>query len=218
VAAQILADAAAPALRAAPFPLELTFLITGWARLADGQTLRPHFLLVSNTYDPNGKRRALPGADFSSFERVLKPDEVFAGRAIGESLRKGRGKYIDRVLKRMLEHGAGPKAAMRAFVNEIHNTSRPGGTTVGEKILAFSIPKSAAERTYKTGHSTMLATEPDLFNAAFCYFDPAYSQLRQYGPTFVCGAAAMTDVETENDPSRDYQSSSARILHLPKRE
>lgn len=216
-ASLVLANAAAPALRAAAFSLELTFLIAGWARLADGQTLRPHFLLISNMYDPEGKSRPTPGADFFSFERVLKPDEVFAGRVIGEPLRKGRGNYLNRVLRRMLKHGAGPKPAMRAFVSEIHNTSRPG-STVGEKILAFSIPRSAAERTYRTGQFTLLATEPDLLNTAFCYFDPEYSQLRQYGPTCVCGASAMTDIETESDPSRDYQSSSARILHLPKRE
>jgi hypothetical protein len=104
---------------------------------------------------------------------------------------------------------------MQAFIREIVNTSRTG-STVGEKILAFSIPKAAAERTYQTGDHMMLATEPNLRNAAFCYFDPAYSQLRQYGPTSTCGESAVTDVETEDDPARDYQSSSVRLLHLPK--
>jgi hypothetical protein len=214
VAAQILANAAGPAQRAAPFSLELTFLIAGWARSADGQSLQPHFLRVSNIHGLDGQPRA-PGPDFLVFERVLKPDEVVAGEVIGHPLRKGRGKYLDRVLRRMLKHGAGPKPAMQAFVTEILNTSR-AGHTVGERILAFSIPKGAAEQTYRTGQSMMLATEPDLSNAAFCYFDPEYSQLSQYGPTSTCGNSAVTDVETENDPSRDYQSSSLRILYLPK--
>jgi hypothetical protein len=105
---------------------------------------------------------------------------------------------------------------MQAFVREIVNTSQSVGT-VGKKILAFSIPKAAAERIYQTGDYMMLGTEPDLRNVAFCYFDPAYSQLRQYGPASICGESAVTDVKTENDPTRDYQSSSFRILHLPKR-
>jgi hypothetical protein len=215
VAAQILADAAAPALRAAPFLLELTFLIAGWTRLADRQTLKPHFLLVSNVHDPDGKGRATPGSDFHCFERRLKTEEVYVSRVIGHPLPNGRGKYLDRFLRRLLRHKVGPKPAMQAFANEIVNTSRPGGT-VGKKILAFSIPKAAAERTYQTGNYMLLATEPNLRNTAFCYFDPAYSQLRQYGPTSTCGESAVTDVETENDPARDYQSSSVRLLHLPK--
>jgi hypothetical protein len=213
-AARILAHAAESALKMAPFALELTFLITGWARLADGQTLRPHFLVVSNKYQPDGTLRATLGSDFAAFERVLKPDDLLAGHVIGQDLRDGRAKYLVRILRRMLEHGAGPKPAMRALVSEIHHTVRPGGT-VGEKILAFAIPKAAAERTYRTGHAVMLASEPDLINAAFCYFDPAYSQLHQYGPTSVCGAAAVTDLETQSHPT-GYGRSGFRILHLPK--
>jgi len=216
VAAQILADAAAPALKAAPFLLELTFLVAGWTRVADKQTVQPHFLLISNMYDPNGKGRATPGSDFHRFERILETEEVYASRVIGQPLPKGRGRDLDRLLRRLLKRGEGPKSAMQAFVREIVNASRPGGT-VGQRALAFSIPKGAAERTLHTGHSMVLAMEPDLHNAAFCYFDPAYSQLHQYGPTFTCGECALTDVETEDDPTGDYQSSSVKYLHLPPR-
>ena len=62
----------------------------------------------------------------------------------------------------------------------------------------------------------MLAMEPNLLTTAFCYFDPAYSQLRQHGPTFVCGDSAVTDVETTDDPYRNFQSSQFKILHMPK--
>jgi hypothetical protein len=118
-------------------------------------------------------------------------------------------------LRRMLKHKIGPKPAMQAFAREILHTSEVRNS-VGEKVLAFSIPISAARRTYETGNQMMLAMEPNLSSAAFCYFDPAYSQLRQYGPTFTCGESAVTDVETENDPARDFQSSSVRILHMRK--
>ena len=214
-AARILADAAAPALREVSFLLELTFLVTGWTMSADRQAVEPHFWLVSNMYDPGKRRRPTPGSDFRCFERRLMADELYAGRVIGQPLPNGRGRYLDRLLRRMLTHRAGPKPAMEAFVREILNTSRLEGT-VGEKILAFSIPKVAAELMYQTGSHLILATEPDLRNVAFCYFDPAYSQLHQYGPTFTCGEYAVTDVETENDPARNCQSSSVRILYLPK--
>jgi hypothetical protein len=104
---------------------------------------------------------------------------------------------------------------MEAFAKEIINTST-GRAGVGNKILAFSIPQAAARRTYETGDHMMLAMQPDLRTPAFCYFDPTYSQLRQHGPTFVCGDAAVTDVEGVDDLARDFQSSSFRILHMPK--
>jgi len=104
---------------------------------------------------------------------------------------------------------------MHAFANEIVNTAGcPAG--VETKVLVFSIPRAAARRTYQTGENVMLAMEPNLQTTAFCYFDPAYSQLRQRGPTFVCGDSAVTDVETTDDASRNFQSSQFKILHLPK--
>jgi len=213
-AAQILGDAAAPALRAAGISLELTFLIAGWARLPD-LTLVPHFLLISNMHEAVGQLRAAPGQSFNRFERRLRSDEAYAARVVGQPLPNGRGKQLDRLLRRMLKHKVGPKPAMQAFAREILRTSEVRNS-VGEKVLAFSIPIAAARQTYKTRNQMMLAMEPNLSNAAFCYFDPAYSQLRQYGPTFTCGESAVTDVETENDPARDFQSSSMRILHMRK--
>src|SRR5437773_6113996 len=49
-AAQILGREGARALKVAPFPLELTFLMAGWAR-PSRDVLQPHFLLVSNMHD-----------------------------------------------------------------------------------------------------------------------------------------------------------------------
>jgi hypothetical protein len=91
---------------------------------------------------------------------------------------------------------------------------RPG---VGSKVLGFCIPRKSAQAYFETGRAGMLATEPNLVATAFTYFEEGYSELQQYGPTFVCGGVAVTDVKTENDPSHDFQSSEFRLLSLPKR-
>ena len=57
---------------------------------------------------------------------------------------------------------------------------------------------------------TMAAIEPDLRNAAFCYFDPVYSQLRRSGPTSTCGESAVTDMETEEAQAAITKGASAR--------
>jgi hypothetical protein len=211
-AAEILSVVAPAAMKAAPFRQELTFLIAGWMISPDRRTLQPHFLLVSNVSGIGAARP--PGLEFLIFQRVLGPKEAVAGQLIGHPLRPSRGKSLGRALRRMIKHGLGPKPAMEALVNEVINSS--GATSsVGEKVLAFSISKKAAEHTLRSGQSMILAALPDKTNAAFCYFDSGYSELRQYGPTSVCGQSAVTDLETENDHSRDYQSSSVRILYLP---
>jgi len=214
VASQTLAREGTLALKASPSDLELTFLIAGWARSADG-TLQPHFLLVTNVHERTGESLASPARELHVFERRLQSKELYAARVIGQPLGAGRGKYLHRSFRRMVEHKTSPKPAMAAFANEIaHSAERSIG--VGYKVLAFSIPKSAAGRAYESGGGVMLAREPNALSTAFCYFDPAYSQLQQYGPAFVCGDAAVTDIETENDPSRSYQSASYRILHMPE--
>jgi hypothetical protein len=97
-----------------------------------------------------------------------------------------------------------------------HQSNEP--PNVGDKLLAFCIPRQAVELQLKTGISSASAQLPAEDSVSFSYFDPAYSELRQYGPTFVCGKFAATDIETENDPARDFQSSQMRILSLPKRK
>ena len=214
VAAQVFANEGARVLKGSGFQLELTFLIAGWVRL-EGGALQPHFLLVTNTYDGRGKPLASPADELHVFERRLQAEELYAARVIGQPLRPDRSRHLHRHFRRMVEHGTSPKPAMAAFASEIaHTSERPVG--VGNKVLAFSIPKRAAHRAFEGGGNMILAMEPNLSSTSFCYFDPVYSELRQYGPTWVCGDSAVTDVKTENDPSRAFQSSSFRILHLPK--
>jgi hypothetical protein len=62
----------------------------------------------------------------------------------------------------------------------------------------------------------LIATQPNEDAASFCYYDPTYSELQQFGPTITCGGLATTDVKTENDESQNRQSSQVRILALPK--
>jgi hypothetical protein len=93
VGAQILAEEGARALKVAPFSLELTFLIAGWAR-SNGGSLQPHFLLITNTYDRDGKQRNSAGEDLHIFERRLRPEELYASRVIGQPLVAGRGKHL----------------------------------------------------------------------------------------------------------------------------
>src|SRR5205085_2773936 len=179
--------------------------------------LQPDFLVVSNTYEGSAcTRRNALSEGFCALERRLKDDEAYVARVFGQPLPPGRGKYLDRLFRILLKRNTAPAYAMHAFAKEIRNTSL-SHHNVGDKVLAFCIPRMAAARTYQTGGHLMLAMEPDLETTAFCFLDPMYRELNQYGPKFVCGDAAITNVKTESDASRDFQSSEFKILHMPKR-
>jgi hypothetical protein len=195
------------------------FLLSGWGQFGDPPTLRSHFCVVTNYLDDAGQVLAIPRAGFDRRVRALHNNEAFLWYSIGQPLRQERVPALERNLRRLVARDIGPKEALRLLIAEILNThqskERP---TVGDKTLAFCIPKKAVESQIKTGRSMALAKFPDENSVAFTYFDPAYSEMIQYGPTFVCGEFAATDIETENDPARDFQSSQMRILSLPNRK
>lgn len=214
VAARLIRDAASVALKEEHLVLEQSFLITGWGLLKDGKTLQAHFRVVSNSLDQGLRRLPAPGTDFRDYALGIREGSEISLCVIGQRLVQNRGKALVRFLTRFVQHEVSPKEAMLALVKEVVFDSQHAAT-VGSQVLCYCIPRVAAERAIQTGSTMMLAMEPDLHTAAFCYFDPTYSELRQYGPTFTCGETAMTDVETVTDPARDFQSASMKFLHLP---
>lgn len=211
VAGELLRVAGERALRRSVHLLPQEFLIAGWGLLAHTRTLNPHFRIVSNIRADDGAILPAPTTHFSHGWLSLSPDAPLGVYGVGQPPAPGRPKLLDRRLRQMLRRGVSPKYAMRALVYEIVNASA-SHRTVGEKIICCCIPRVAAQTAIDTGEMSMLAVEPNLQSAAFCSFDPHYSQLKQYGPTFACGNSALTDVKTEDDPEANRQRSSVRIL------
>jgi hypothetical protein len=192
----------------------LTFFIAGWDWFGNPPTLRPHFAIISNTTDNQGKPLAVPSDVFAVHLRLLRTEEDFAGHSVGQPLPPERATALTRNLRRLIEHSIGPKDALRYLVDEIQCTSQ-AASTVGDRILAMCIPFAAVQKMLNTGHSRMLASQPRADAATFSYFDPTMNEFGQFGPTFVNGSVAVTDVETESRPEDDFQSSSVRFLYRP---
>lgn len=89
-------------------------------------------------------------------------------------------------------------------------------SVVGKKVLGLCIPRRAAEGGIKSGKSVLVADQPSQEAASFCYYDPTYNELRQFGPTLTCGGFASTDVRTENDAVNNRQTSEIKILATPR--
>jgi hypothetical protein len=109
-------------------------------------------------------------------------------------------------------HGA-CAARSRTLVDEIGHTARCTNT-VGNKVLGFCIPSADVARRFHTGQWTMTADLPNERTTSFCYFDPVYSELQQYGPVTVSGARAVIAVETQNDPTQNRQRALIKFLKV----
>lgn len=193
------------------------FLIVGWGLFRELPGLHSYMRLISNVRDESGRPLREPADSFSNLLKVLVDDAATFCWAIGQDLQQERAKRLQRNMQRLVDREIGPKDALRLLVDEIVNTSLvERNPAVGSKILRFCIPKSSVERQIGTGVSAMVAGQPGDEAVTFTYFDPQFSELRQFGPTFVCGENAYTEIQTESDPSRDFQSSQVRILSLPK--
>jgi len=193
------------------------FLVSGWGQFSELSGLRPFMRLVTNLRDQSGRPLSEPADSFANLLKVLVNDQTLYCWGIGQPLRENRWQQLEKNLQRLVKREIGPSAGLRLLVDEIVNTALvERNTAVGAKILGFCIPKGSVERQLETGHSAMLAKQPDNETVTFTYFESGYSELRQYGPTFVCGENAYTDIVTENDPAHDFQSSQFRILSVPK--
>jgi hypothetical protein len=194
-----------------------TFLISGWELFDSPPGLRSFFSIITNALDDAGRVLVEPRSSFDCRLRTLHDGEEILWTAIGQPLREERRKLLDRNLRRLASKEIAAREALRLLVDEIVNTSlKEKCANVGAKILAFCIPRKSVESRMQGGSSMLVAKQSDDNSATFAYFEPSYSELQQYGPTFICGENAVTDVKTENDPARDFQSSQFRILSLPK--
>ncbi len=120
------------------------------------------------------------------------------------------------MLKKLVKKELNPNSALKYLANEVVHTSKLNNS-VGDKILALCIPKNSILAKEKTENSMLLAKTPDLETSSFTFFDPEYDELKQYGPSFACDETGFSNIETENDPSRNYQSSIVKILAMPNK-
>ncbi len=216
-ATQILTERANAALSNVPLDLRRqTFVIVGWTYFQGLTGLRPFVCAITNMLDPSGAPLPATASTFSVLgPSALKDGQDLAIHVIGQRLRLERGQRLERNLHKLVSKEISAKAALRLLVDEVIHTSGYS-STVGNKVLGLCIPRRAVQSSIESGRSVLLAAQPNEDAASFCYYDPTYSELQQYGPTITCGGSAVTDVKTENDPSIDRQSSQLRILALPK--
>jgi hypothetical protein len=194
------------------------FLITGWAQYEEPPGLHPHFVMVTNRHDAEGRPLAQPSDTFVSLLMVLRESKPFIAHVIGQPLREERKRELSRNIGRLVSREIGPKETLRLLVDEIVNTSMSDRNgSVGAKILGCCVPRRAAEESLNTGQFMMIAKQPDDVFVTFAYFEPGFSDFRQYGPTMTCGEVAATEFVGENDPDRPGdQTVQMKILAWPK--
>jgi hypothetical protein len=211
-ASNILAESAAKEIKSHFYAGEQTFVMAGWDWPPGERKLRAHMRIISNIYDHGGNRLSRPSRQYAQFVN-LSDNRKWAAKVAGYDLRDEQVRHLRRLFGRLANGKIRSSTVQKALAKGIVETAN-AATTVGDKVLCMCIPRAAAETTTSGGGSMLLATAEEVPHASFSYFDPAYSEMKQYGPTLVCGGSAYSELETEDDPSRDYQSAQVKVLYM----
>lgn len=194
-----------------------TFVIAGWAHFGDVPTLRSHICVVSNCLGENREQLTHPQPAFRRRIRTLQDHEDVYHFVVGQPVAADRTVQLERNLRRLAARDIGQREALRLLVAEIFATHSTE-SSVGDKVLAFCIPRTSIESQIKSGHTRLSGVPPHSRASTFSYFDRDYNEHLQHGPTVVCGQFAATDLKYENDPTKPLQSVQLRMLHAPQLE
>jgi hypothetical protein len=191
-----------------------TFVVAGYETL-EALGISPTLGIVTNMVGQAGEPRDRPGADFVAIRFYLPPEQRMHSFSAGAVLPDVRHAALVRNMGRAYSRDTSDEPLLRLITEAIRDTSRRPNFGVGEKVLTMCIPlASLADPRRQRSWLLASATQPNV--ATFGYFVPGASRVRQHGPSFACGEWATTSNVTEHDPGSGRQSSSMRILRLPK--
>jgi hypothetical protein len=193
-----------------------TFVIAGWAYFDNLTGLRSFSCAITNIMDASGRVLSKVNDNFAVLTKALHDGEDLSLLVIGQPLSSERGNALERNLRELVARRISAKAALRLLVDEVIHTSGQSHT-VGRRVLGLCIPRGAVQASIESGQSVLIAEQPTDTHASFCYFDPTYSELQQFGPTVTCGGSAVTDLKTETDDSQARQSSELKILAVSEK-
>jgi hypothetical protein len=196
------------------FPVDAArqlFVLAGWTKLPTDNDIRPYACAVSNMLAPDGSYLASPNPKFDYVLKLMPPKEQVWITSAGVKLEATRAAALERGILRLISREIGPQDAVRLIVNEIrHISGRDPNNSVGTKVLACCIPRSAVSLN-RPGGVHYQARRANSETASFMYFDGHdYSPAVQYGPTAVCGNSIFSDVESTQ--TADTQSIQVRLL------
>jgi len=196
--------------------IEMTILYVGWwpfGRDPD-YDVRPHLLMITNRWDESG-RPVPPSRNFVIRGYIFSGEKPCNMEFIGYPITTPRILRLCHGVRRGARRKVTPQAILLQMVRELRHSA--GNTLyVGSKALAVCIPRASAERYFRTRSNVMVAAEANLGMASFCYFDPNFSKLQQYGPTSVFGSTVVTSVTTGEDGDSQFSEIEFTVVPTTK--
>ncbi|MGV8838136.1 hypothetical protein [Cellvibrio sp.] len=178
-----------------------TFLVTGYQEMKNGDIF-PYCIRISNAYSSNdGSYLREASEQFTIIPYVLPKNEDSIIAVIGQPLDRSQSRRLEKNLGKVEKHGNSAVATLRLLKDEIIVSSNMK-MTVGKKILGLCITKKSVELSRHREHSFLVGGLPiNSEMSMFTYFEEGYNNMIQYGPTYVCGNSASTDLTVKNTES-----------------
>jgi hypothetical protein len=172
-----------------PMLKRLALVGVGWGKL-HGQDLKPIYVIVSNSHNPEGRwlSQALPKFSVLAFTPPSNLPVMLVSD--GQPLKSELRKRVSRLLKRCVKKGLSPKSMTRVLVATVRNVAS-SNARVGRNLLVSSIPKNSVH----IGSTKLIGQSPTSNHLTFMYVpEDKYSQV-QYGPHVFHHGILITEIK-----------------------
>ncbi len=171
------------------------FVGVGWTRRSNEESFQPIVCQISNAIDSSGHWIKQANDKFELRYSIVKESDRFGLLSAGHEFKGPHRDIVIRKLNECIEKDEDPYSIMEILADAIR-TVATYDPTVGESLLAVSIPKDRA------GDKVILAiaAPPHKTSLTFLYIPAGKNVGIQYGPNFVCGGSAATDFQGGSIP------------------
>jgi hypothetical protein len=136
------------------------FVLAGWVRVAAEAHLSPIVIAVSNALDEHWQWEERAANAFRVIHAPLKASEPFSLTETGASLTASQKASLQRKLMACAKRDLQPLAVSRLLTDAVRQVAAQNGT-VGENILAVSLPREATKTPPVMSISRDLAMQND---------------------------------------------------------
>jgi hypothetical protein len=172
----------------------------GWTRTSPDAPFYPIVCRISNFHDELGAPLPQARTEFVSqihIARGPREDVLFATGQVGRQLLTA----LTRNLRRTVSRRLGPEPLTRLLAQGVRQAAKQN-STVGEGLLAVSLPKRAVEvQGDLTGIAVSGTPLPDMIT--FLYVPSGEYEGVSYGPNYACAGSAMFDFEVREIGEQD---------------
>ncbi len=164
------------------------FVGVGWTLISSDNKIRPIICTISNAQNEQGEWFPHSEEEFKLRYSILTDSELFQFESTGQRVDQQTFDDLKLQIKKCVIKNTGPEPITRILIGGIRKVATTNHT-VGQNLLAVSLPKSAL----RTKNIMFLSSHPNKDEMTFLYYPDGKNDGVQYGPNFACKGWGVTN-------------------------